>query len=281
MSDGFREQALREMGLAPLWLRRGVEGSHAVGALPPGVTPTTFVKSEVRGEVNNVTQNEVQTEAQSGAPVDLIDPPQMSPASDRPAAIARMPWAELADTVAQCSACPLGLTRRQAVFGAGVSDAPWLLVGEAPGEDEDASGMPFVGASGHLLDNMLRAAGVSREHETYITNTVKCRPPASRRPEPGEVHQCAPHLERQIALLRPRLILALGAVAAQSLLATDAPVGSLRGRVHVGRFGDREIPVIVTFHPAYVLRKLSEKASAWADLCLATETMRNLVNASA
>lgn len=272
MSAGFREQALREMGLAPLWVRRSAEGPDAVEAITLCVDPAMFASSEAKSDAQHVAQNET-----------LIRPlnPVLTPPSDRPAAIARMPWGELADTVAQCTVCPLGLTRGQAVFGAGVLDAPWMLVGEAPGEEEDASGMPFAGASGHLLDNMLRAAGISREHETYVTNTVKCRPPASRRPEPGEVHQCAPHLQRQIALIRPRLILALGAVAAQSLLATGAPVGSLRGRVHVGRFGDREIPVIVTFHPAYVLRKLSEKASAWADLCLATETMRNLVNPGA
>jgi len=246
MTPNFREQALREMGLSPVWVRRAEPPLESTDAARLAVVPTVVPASRVGVE-----------------------------APFHPTPIAHMPWAELADAVAQCTACPLGLTRRQAVFGAGLQDAPWMLVGEAPGEEEDAHGMPFVGPSGHLLDNMLRAAGLSREHEIYITNTVKCRPPASRRPELAEVHQCVPYLQRQIALIRPRLILALGAVAAQSLLATDEAVGSLRGRVHVRRFGDQEIPVIVTFHPAYVLRKLSEKASSWADLCLATETMRN------
>ncbi len=273
MTPDFREQALREMGLAPLWVRRGVAGvSGASGeraaeaALPAGL-PAALASAEVAARV-------------APGSMQPVGPAVILP-TERAATIARLPWAELADCVAQCTACPLGLTRRQTVFGTGVPDAPWLLVGEAPGQEEDASGAPFVGASGRLLDNMLRAAGLSREHEIYLTNTVKCHPPASRRPESAEVEQCAPHLRRQIALIRTRLILALGAVAAQSLLDTDEPVGSLRGKVHLQRFGEREIPVIVTFHPAYVLRKLSEKSSSWADLCLARETMRKLVSASA
>jgi len=264
MSTGFREQALREMGLSPIWVRRvqddatEVADRHAPDAVAalPTAPPLTL----------------------SGAPATPVQTADngINTPDERQAAIAGMSWQVLGDAVAGCTACPLSATRRQTVFGAGVTDAPWMLVGEAPGEQEDAAGMPFVGPAGRLLDNMLRAAGLSREHETYITNTVKCHPPASRRPAQDEVQQCTPHLLRQIDLVQPRVILALGAVAAQCLLATDEPVGSLRGRVHLRRFGDREIPVIVTFHPAYVLRKLSEKARSWADLCLATATMRSL-----
>ena len=190
-------------------------------------------------------------------------------------AIARMDWAELRSSVAACSACKLCQGRTQTVFGVGSVQADWLVVGEAPGEQEDAQGEPFVGKSGQLLDNMLRAIGVSRDasgtdptRHAYIANSVKCRPPGNRNPAPDELAQCEPFLVRQIALLQPKIILAMGRFAVQSLLRSSEPIGRLRGRVH--RY--QGVPLIVTYHPAYLLRNLDEKARAWDDLCLAAET---------
>jgi DNA polymerase len=156
------------------------------------------------------------------------------------------------------------------VFGVGDRAADWMLIGEAPGENEDKQGEPFVGQAGKLLDSMLRALSLARGENVYIANVVKCRPPGNRNPEPDEVARCEPYLQRQVALVKPKLIIALGRVAAQNLLKTDASISSLRGRVH--RYED--VPVVVTYHPAYLLRSLPDKAKAWADLCLAHDTYR-------
>jgi DNA polymerase len=160
--------------------------------------------------------------------------------------------------------------RKQTVFGTGSTEAQWLIVGEAPGEQEDLAGEPFVGKSGQLLDSMLRAIGLTRgdaepRRQVYIANTVKCRPPGNRNPAPDELAQCEPFLIRQLALLKPRIIVAMGRFAVQSLLRSDEPVGRLRGRVH--RY--QGVPLIVTYHPAYLLRNPEDKARAWDDLCLA------------
>jgi DNA polymerase len=160
------------------------------------------------------------------------------------------------------------------VFGVGHPQAQWMIVGEAPGEQEDRQGEPFVGPAGQLLDNMLRAIGLTRgeagpARQVFIANTLKCRPPKNRNPEPAETAQCAPFLERQIALVRPRIILAMGRFAAQALLASDEPLGRLRGRVHQYR----GVPVVVTYHPAYLLRTPTDKARAWEDLCLAASVV--------
>jgi DNA polymerase len=177
--------------------------------------------------------------------------------------------------VASCRACALCESRQQTVFGVGHLQAHWMIVGEAPGEQEDRQGEPFVGESGKLLDNMLRALGLTRdegppERQVFIANTLKCRPPKNRNPVPAETALCAPFLERQIELVQPRIILATGRFAAQALLASDEPLGKLRGRVH--RY--RGVPVVVTYHPAYLLRTLSDKARAWEDLCLAASVVR-------
>jgi DNA polymerase len=158
------------------------------------------------------------------------------------------------------------------VFGVGDEHAEWLFVGEGPGAEEDARGEPFVGQAGKLLDNMLAAIRLKRGNNVYIANIVKCRPPGNRTPEPAEAHACEPYLERQIALLRPRLIVALGKVAANNLLGTEATIGSLRGRV----LDYRGIALIVTYHPAYLLRNLADKSKAWEDLCFAVDTMNTL-----
>jgi uracil-DNA glycosylase, family 4 len=186
--------------------------------------------------------------------------------------IAAMDWEQLQAAVAACTRCPLHQSRTQGVFGVGDPNADWLIVGEAPGADEDAQGEPFVGQAGKLLDNMLKSIGLKRGDKAYIANVLKSRPPGNRNPEPEEVAACMPYLQRQVELIRPRIILAVGRFAAQALLGTDASIGSLRGQVH--RF--QGIPVIVTYHPAYLLRALTEKAKAWEDLCLARETFAGL-----
>jgi uracil-DNA glycosylase family 4 len=193
-------------------------------------------------------------------------------AEERIARIARMEWPELKEAVATCEACALCKTRKNTVFGVGDERAEWMLVGEAPGGEEDARGEPFVGQAGRLLDNMLAAIGLARTANAYIANVLKCRPPGNRDPAPFEVAQCSPHLVRQIELIRPRLILAMGRFAAQTLLNTDASIASLRGRI----FRYQNVPTIVTYHPAYLLRNLPDKAKAWEDLCFARATMREL-----
>jgi uracil-DNA glycosylase family 4 len=204
------------------------------------------------------------------APTPTTAAPAATPTAPLRPDIAKLDWAPLRDTVASCRACALCESRQQTVFGVGHPHAHWMIVGEAPGEQEDRHGEPFVGPAGQLLDNMLRALGLTRdeappERQVFITNTLKCRPPRNRNPDPAETAQCAPFLERQIALVQPRLILAMGRFAAQALLASDEPLGRLRGRVH--RY--RGVPVVVTYHPAYLLRALADKARAWEDLCLA------------
>jgi len=186
------------------------------------------------------------------------------------AGIELMEWDALEKAVASCRACQLCEGRRNTVFGVGDRQADWLVVGEAPGENEDLQGEPFVGQAGKLLDNMLKALGLDRHHKVYIANVLKCRPPGNRNPEPQEVAQCEPFLRRQVELLQPKIILAMGRFAIQSLLGSSEPIGKLRGRAHqyMG------VPVVVTYHPAYLLRNLPEKAKAWADLCLALEVMR-------
>lgn len=193
-----------------------------------------------------------------------------------PAERARLPgielmeWDALRQAVSECRACRLCDGRSNTVFGVGDLQADWLVVGEAPGENEDLQGEPFVGQAGKLLDNMLAALGVARGQRVYIANVLKCRPPGNRNPEPDEIAQCEPFLRRQVELLRPKIILAVGRFAVQTLLQSNEPIGRLRGRVH--RYND--VPVVVTYHPAYLLRNLPDKAKAWADLCLAQAVLK-------
>ena len=181
-------------------------------------------------------------------------------------------WVELKQAVSGCAQCGLHKSRTQTVFGVGDQNADWMLIGEAPGAEEDRLGDPFVGQAGRLLDNMLAAIDLGRSRNVYIANVLKCRPPGNRNPEPEEVAKCTPYLRRQIELVKPRLILAMGRFAAQTLLATDASIASLRGKVH--RYAG--VPLIVTYHPAYLLRTLPDKAKAWADLVFAKRTMETL-----
>jgi DNA polymerase len=182
------------------------------------------------------------------------------------------PWIPLKAAVSGCTRCGLHQTRTQTVFGVGDENADWMLIGEAPGAEEDRLGEPFVGQAGKLLDNMLAAIGLSRSENVYIANVLKCRPPGNRNPAPEEVEKCTPHLLQQIELIKPKLILAMGRFAAQTLLGSDASIASLRGRVH--RYAG--VPLIVTYHPAYLLRTLEDKAKAWEDLVFARKTMQSL-----
>jgi DNA polymerase len=179
-------------------------------------------------------------------------------------------WPQLRERVAACTRCGLSATRTQTVFGVGNLQAEWLVVGEAPGAEEDRQGEPFVGRAGQLLNAMLRAIGLKRE-QVYIANVLKCRPPQNRDPVPAETMECLPFLDRQIALLKPRIMLVVGRIAAQNLLRTDAKLGSLRQRVH--RFGAAGVPLVVTYHPAYLLRSPAEKRKAWEDLKFAREVL--------
>lgn len=217
--------------------------------------------------------------------LERVPGPERRPAADRPAVLApprvrpaspvdALDWPALEAAVAGCSACGLCETRTQTVFGVGHRQAHWMVVGEAPGEQEDRRGEPFVGPAGQLLDAMLAALGLSREADgapdqrVFIANTLKCRPPRNRNPAPEELAACEPFLLRQLALVKPRIILAMGRFAIQQLLGSDRPVGQLRGRVH--RY--EGVPLVVTYHPAYLLRSPAEKARAWEDLCLAAAT---------
>lgn len=177
-------------------------------------------------------------------------------------------WNTLREAVAGCRACALHETRTRTVFGVGSPSPRWLIIGEAPGADEDRQGEPFVGAAGQLLNEMLRAVGLARG-DVYIANILKCRPPDNRDPRPEEITACAAHLQAQLRLLGPRLILAVGRIAAQTLLQQEAPLGKLRGRAHV--CGKAGIPLVVTYHPAYLLRSPAEKRKAWDDLRLARQ----------
>jgi DNA polymerase len=201
------------------------------------------------------------------------NPPVSAKAADtggsREEQIGRMEWDELRAAVKGCTACPLRAGCTQTVFGVGDEKADWLLVGEAPGGEEDRLGEPFVGQAGKLLDNMLAALRLRRGENVYIANVLKCRPPGNRNPEPAEVATCSPYLRRQIQLLQPKLIVAMGRFAAQTLLNTEATIGSLRGSVHAYQ----GVPLVVTYHPAYLLRNLPDKAKAWADLVFARKSI--------
>lgn len=182
-----------------------------------------------------------------------------------------MDWGTLQRTVAACTLCGLEKTRTQTVFGVGNQRAEWLVIGEAPGADEDARGEPFVGRAGQLLNSMLKAIGLDRP-QVYIANILKCRPPNNREPRPEEAALCRSYLDRQIELIQPRIILAVGRIAAQNLLQTETPIGRMRGQVY--EYGARRIPVVVTYHPAYLLRSPGEKRKAWTDLQFAQEVVR-------
>ncbi|QHS08729.1 uracil-DNA glycosylase [Sinimarinibacterium sp. NLF-5-8] len=233
------------------------------------------------GDVNDIAPEPVSgsSEPLASSVQAAPDPVAESPVADlqakvvvvQPAVHRVIPtdWGGLRAAVADCTACKLCETRRSTVFGVGSEHAPLMVIGEGPGQEEDARGEPFVGAAGRLLDQMLKTIGRSRTQASdaqavFIANVVKCRPPGNRDPQVDEVEACRPYLDRQIELVQPKLIVALGRVAAQRLLATDAPLSRLRGKQHF--YGANKIPVFVTYHPAYLLRSPGEKAKSWQDL---------------
>jgi DNA polymerase len=197
-------------------------------------------------------------------PRDAAEPGDAPIAAVGTAGAEELDWDELRQCVADCTRCELSESRRQTVFGVGNPSADWMIIGEAPGAEEDRQGEPFVGRAGKMLDEMLRAIGHSRD-SVFIANTIKCRPPNNRDPKPAEAAACRDYLQRQIALVQPKIILAVGKIAAQNLLGCDDPVAAMRGKAH--DFGG--IPLVVTYHPAYLLRSPSQKRKAWSDLCLA------------
>jgi uracil-DNA glycosylase family 4 len=236
MNNALRREYLAALGLTT-WVARGK-------AVPPMLEAAN--KSSVANE------------------------PSMEPAATAPPAAreAGVDWPELRARVAACTRCSLSATRTQTVFGVGNQRAEWLVVGEAPGAEEDRQGEPFVGRAGQLLNSMLRAIGLARE-QVYIANVLKCRPPGNRDPGPSEAAECLPYLEQQIALIKPKIMLAVGRIAAQNLLRTDKTLGSLRQQVH--RFGISQVPLIVTYHPAYLLRTPADKRKSWEDLKFARD----------
>lgn len=256
-----RDEMLEEMGIAPRWVRRD---------------PATALRSNREDPAARVLPPSVLV---SSEPVPLTEPEtSIVPVSVERPDIARMDWNSLRQTIQSCRACGLCAERKQAVPGVGDEHASWLFIGEGPGAEEDARGEPFVGQAGKLLDAMLAAIDLARGADVYIANAVKCRPPGNRTPETEEMAACFPYLQRQIELIQPKLIVLLGRAAVSSVLGEDASLASLRGKTLKYRAGEREVPVLVTYHPAYLLRNLPDKAKAWEDLCRARALMRTLKN---
>lgn len=263
MEETRRLQYLEAMGIQ-VWRRRGAPVGHeseregevepplpAVQALPPDPPP-------VRAPT-----------AQPVTVTVMASPTEPPPAADD--GLAAAGWDDLRQRVAACRACGLHETRTQTVFGVGNTGADLLVIGEAPGADEDRQGEPFVGRAGQLLNAMLLAIGLRRE-QVYIANILKCRPPGNRDPRPEEALRCRPYLQRQMELLAPRAILAVGRISSQNLLSSEETIGRLRGRVH--RFGPAGIPLVATYHPAYLLRSPEQKARSWQDLQLLLRCLR-------
>jgi len=237
MDRALRAEYLRTLGI-DVWVPRAGTGGSA------GAAPVTRVAEAV---------------------------PPAAPRIEMPAAGG---WEALRDEVMRCTRCSLHAGRTQGVFGVGNPRSEWMVIGEAPGAEEDRRGEPFVGRAGQLLDAMLRAIGLSRDRNVYIANVLKSRPPNNRDPKPEEVGACLPYLRRQIELVRPRLLLAVGRIAAQNLLGTEESLSRLRGRVHT--FGELNTPLVVTYHPAYLLRNPVDKRKAWEDLKFARSVFRQL-----
>lgn len=272
---------LRELNLYPLWVRRHVPESMpsveaAVAQEPPAALPSSDMQRDtdnasVSGDDAPRLEAEVEDLFVAGphgdSGEDSLREFQLKIAGGPLADVA---WPELRQKVRDCELCALRAGCTQTVFGAGDEQADWLFVGEAPGADEDLSGDPFVGQAGRLLDNMLMSIGLARGENVYIANVIKCRPEEDRHPHVGEIAACLPYLKRQIALIKPRVIVALGKTAASALLDTDATIASLRGEMH----DYNGIPLVVTYHPAYLLRSPMEKAKAWQDLSLAVATLQ-------
>lgn len=292
----YRQRALQELGVGPVWLLRQavVTASVQVAGAADIVVADEPLQHDVMREAGSEQLARSTQGATADSPADVpaamdekaavvlsVEPlieviaPEANPASQQVLPISALSWDALQPMVETCVSCGLCKGRKKAVFGTGDRQAKWLFVGEGPGYNENIQGLPFVGAAGQLLDNMLKALGMQRGDQTYIANIVKCRPTdgqgKDRPPTPDEVAACLPYLHRQIALIQPQVIVALGKTAAVSLLGLDmeTPIGQLRGKVH--QF--QGIPMVATYHPAYLLRKPTEKSKAWIDLCLAQKAL--------
>jgi DNA polymerase len=272
--DTRRKQILQEMGI-DVWQRRGLDVVAADGEAPAA-------GNEAAAAITNgatMIDNGLPTDAAPAAPATMTKEPtdvaRRTAASndDHACRVAAMGWGDLEAIVHDCRRCGLHETRTQTVFGVGNRKAEWLIVGEAPGADEDRQGEPFVGRAGRLLNSMLLAIGLPRE-QVFICNILKCRPPGNRDPKPEEEQACRDYLERQIRLVRPKIILAVGRIAAQNLMKVDTPIGKMRG--HKYTYQDTGIPVVITYHPAYLLRSPLEKRKAWGDLLYAKKVFAGL-----
>jgi len=291
-----REDLLRELELLPVWQQRPASGEPEAVVKPSPMyepAPKTeagpatmqerdeeYVAEPAAESVLNSTSEEPAVMLEEMDPPDELPPAEkdepsalLSPSGeDRQQIIMQMGWSALEQAVEHCPACNLCNTRTKTVFGVGDRNADWMFVGEAPGAEEDRKGEPFVGQAGKLLDNMLAAIKLRRGNNVYIANVLKCRPPDNRDPHGEEVAQCNPYLLRQVELIKPKLIVALGKFAAQSLLNSNSAIAAMRGKLH----DYNGVPVIVTYHPAYLLRNMSDKAKAWEDLCFAVKIMQGL-----
>ncbi len=278
--DDRQRAMLAEMGVRVWWPQSpATTEAEPVAAV---ATSASVVPALAAASVSSDARAAGPRAAQPVAPAPVSPAPVARPALATPVpavpmkplaeGVDRMDWAALQETAAACQACDLCAQRKKSVFGVGDPQAPWMVIGEAPGEEEDQAGEPFMGQSGQLLDNMLKAVGLSRKAQgeggVYIANAIKCRPPGNHNPTPQELASCAPYLARQVALVQPKIILLMGRFAVQSVLQTTEPIGKLRGQVH-SHLG---VPVVVTYHPAYLLRNPADKAKAWADLVLALKT---------
>lgn len=280
MDEALRRQYLQAMGIT-VWERRDLTSvpetddqvepvpSDTDGTQPPATAPE-------QTEVSRMPEDEAWyvPDPETPPPYQAL-PPDWEPIplpDDAPTPVSALDWSGLRERVKNCHACGLREGCTQTVFGVGNTKADLLVIGEAPGADEDRQGEPFVGRAGQLLNAMLLAMGYKRE-QVFIANILKCRPPNNRDPRPEEALKCEPFLLRQIELIQPRVILSVGRISAQNLLKTDIPVGKLRGRIH--DYGERQIPLVVTYHPAYLLRSPEQKGKSWDDLQLALSVLRS------
>jgi DNA polymerase len=268
-----RDEILAELGISPRWLHRDrlADAANAAEHVPAPQQATEHGRARQKAAEGQSFESPAVTPYQERED-DTVSRKTSLDKAGNSIPVQEMDWPQLRQAVAQCRRCVLHQRRKQAVFGVGDERADWLIVGEGPGAEEDARGEPFVGQAGKLLDNMLAAIGLARGHNVYIANVVKCRPPGNRTPTAQEAEACAAYLDRQIDLIQPRLIVALGKVAAHRLLGRDATLGSLRKTVHEYR----GIPLVVTYHPAYLLRNMTDKSKSWEDLCFAVDTMSGL-----
>lgn len=265
----WTKEKLRELDLLPRYTLRSTKPSTESVVAAPDV-PVRAEPAELVREA--ATKQPAVVAAQKREPAAPTAATKL-PALPMPDHLAKMGWDELRDTVLACKACGLCKERKQAVFGVGAKDAPWLFIGEGPGADEDEKGEPFVGQAGKLLDSMLQAAGLKRGREVYIANVVKCRPPNNRTPSLDEAAACSPYLDRQIELIKPKLIVALGKTALQRLTGAEESMAALRGKV----YNYRGVPVVTMYHPAYFLRNQPEKAKGWEDILFAKRVMADIL----